>query len=56
MLHCAVPDLDLQCSTISHKKDARLIWAELRENLSFGCPTKQVSNQSPQLQRLARRL
>ena len=30
------------------------IWASLRENLSLGFPTKRVSNQSPQLQRLAR--
>ena len=33
-----------------------IIWASLRENLSLGCPTKQDSNQSPQLQRLARKL
>ena len=32
------------------------IWASSRENLSSGFPTKQVSNQSPQLQRLARKL
>ena len=31
-------------------------WASSRENLSSGCPTKPVSNQSPQLQRLARKL
>ena len=30
------------------------IWASSRENLSLGFPTKRVSNQSPQLQRLAR--
>ena len=30
--------------------------ASSRENLSSGCPTKQVSNQSPRLQRLARKL
>ena len=33
-----------------------IIWASSRENLSSGFPTKQVSNQSPQLQRLARQL
>ena len=32
------------------------IWASSRENLSSGFPTKRVSNQSPQLQRLARKL
>ena len=33
-----------------------IIWALSGENLSSGCPTKRVSNQSPQLQRLARKL
>ena len=33
-----------------------VIWASSRENLSSGFPTKRVSNQSPQLQRLARKL
>ena len=33
-----------------------IIWASLRENLSSGFPTKRVSKQSPQLQRLARKL
>ena len=32
------------------------IWALLREKLSLGLPTKRVSKQSPQLQRLARKL
>ena len=32
------------------------IWASSQENLRSGSPTKQVSNQSPQLQTLARRL
>ena len=32
----------------------RYIWASTRQNLSSGFPTKRVSNQSPQLQRLAR--
>ena len=32
------------------------IWASSRENLSSGFPTKRVSNQSPQLLRLARKL
>ena len=31
-------------------------WASSQENLSSGRPTKRVSNQSPQLQRLARKL
>ena len=31
------------------------IWASSRENLSSGFPTKRDSNQSPQLQRLARK-
>ena len=31
-------------------------WASSRENLSSGFPTKRVSNQSPQLQRLARKM
>ena len=31
------------------------MWASSRENLSSGFPTKRVSNQSPQLQRLARK-
>ena len=30
--------------------------ASSRENLSSGFPTKRVSNQSPQLQRLARKM
>ena len=32
------------------------IWASTRQNLFSGFPTKRVSNQSPQLQRLARKL
>ena len=32
------------------------IWTESRENQSSGCPAKRISNQSPQLQRLARNL
>ena len=36
--------------------DRVYIWASSRENLSWGCPTERVSNQSPQLQRLARKL
>ena len=34
----------------------KTIWASSRENLSSGFPTKRVSNQSPQLQRLPRKL
>ena len=41
--------------TLSKGKCSIDIWASLRENLSLGFPTKQVSNQSPQLQRLARK-
>ena len=37
-------------------KMVNFIWALTRENLSFGFPTKRVSNQSPQVQRLARKL
>ena len=33
-----------------------IIWASSRENLSSGFPTMQISNQSPQLQRPARKL
>ena len=33
-----------------------LLWASSRENLSSGFPTRRVSNQSPKLQRLARKL
>ena len=33
-----------------------IIWALLRHNLSSGFPTKRVTNQSPQLERLARKL
>ena len=35
---------------------AAIIWATSRENLSSRCPTKSVSKQSPQLQRLNRKL
>ena len=31
-------------------------WASLQENMSLGFPTKRVSKQSPQLQRLAIKL
>ena len=43
---------------LSYKPSAlrMAIWAMSRENLSSGCPTKQVSNQSPKLQRLATKL
>ena len=33
-----------------------IIWAPSQENLSSGFPSKRDSNQSPQLQRLARKL
>ena len=35
---------------------AHVKWAKLLENLSSGFPSKRVSSQSPQLQRLARKL
>ena len=37
-------------------EDCLTLWASTRQNLSSGFQTKQVSNQSPQLQRLARKL
>ena len=37
-------------------ENVNIIWAVSRENLSSGFQTKRVSNQSPQLQRLARKL
>ena len=37
-------------------EDSISIWASTRENLSLGFLTKRDSNQSPQLQRLARKL
>ena len=36
--------------------DSMVIWASSQESLPSGFPTKQVSNQSPQLHRLARKL
>ena len=39
-----------------HTSVRTMIWATSRENLSSGFPTKRVSKQSPQLQRLARKL
>ena len=33
-----------------------IIWATSKENLSSGFPKKRISNQSPQLHRLARKL
>ena len=46
---------------MSHKTqqatfDEGINWASSRENLSSGFPTKRVSKQFPQLQRLARKL
>ena len=38
------------------KETGEMIWASSREILSSGFPTKPVSNQSPQLQRLASEL
>ena len=45
---------EVNCSTKHHDEVmSNIIWASSRENLSLGFPTKRVSNQSPQLQRLA---
>ena len=41
------------CSLMANEK---VIWAVTRQNPSSGFPTKPDSNQSPQLQRLARKL
>ena len=43
----------LLCNAVD---DAAFNWASPGENPSSGFPTKLVSNQSPQLQRLARKL
>ena len=46
------------CKEIAEKHQKvnyKSIWASTRQNPSSGFPTKQVSNQSPQLQRLARK-
>ena len=44
------------CSNeVCYKGDCT-IWASLRENLSLGFQTKPVSNQTPQLQKQARKL
>ena len=42
--------------TRDRKTIFQTIWAVTRENLSLGFPTKRDSNQSDQLQRLARNL
>ena len=39
-----------------HNSMVYITWASLRQNLSSGFPTKRVSNQSPQVQGLARKL
>ena len=36
--------------------EAAIKWASSRQNLSLGFPTKHVSNQSPQVQGLTRKL
>ena len=46
---CLRPDLG-RCLKLRHKN----IWTSSPENQSWEFPTKRVSNQSPQLQRLAR--
>ena len=52
--------LVLMCNLFDHcrfeHKTCFHIWASSRENLSTGFPTTLVSNQSHQLQRLARKL
>ena len=67
-LHILASQASLRCvleeetypllSARSTQEDLDVIekWASSRENLSSGFPTKRVSNQSPQLQRLARKL
>ena len=40
--------------TLQVKKNVQVIWASSQQNLSSGFPTKLETNQSPQLQRLAR--
>ena len=40
----------------TEKTETVTVWASSRENLSSGFPSKRVSIQSPQLQRLARKL
>ena len=45
----------IQFATMMLHASLALIWASSRENLSSGFPKKQVSYQSPQLQRLARK-
>ena len=42
--------------SMSLNKESRIIWASTRENLSSGVSKKRDSNQSTQLQRLARKL
>ena len=67
MPHCWKSHAAVHITSINHKWTTYLvtlwndatnkityIWASLRENLSLGYPTKQDSNQTPQLQRLAR--
>ena len=49
LIHVAACAL-IRSNTVSY------IWASSRENLSSGFPTKRLSNQSLQLQRLARKL
>ena len=51
------PATVLFCSVASNSIHIGItIWAATRENLSSGFPTKRVSNKSPQLQRLDRKL
>ena len=46
---------DADCNMVNHFYPCK-IWASPRENLFSGCRTNRVSNRSPQLQRLARKL
>ena len=48
----ANPQSQVEHSTI----ELLIIWASTRQSLSWRCPTKRNSNQSPQLQRQARKL
>ena len=52
---CSIPDTrDWRNLVFGHSMDV-IMWALSRENLSSGCRTKRVSNQSHQLQTLARK-
>ena len=43
-------------TTVENVVESSKLWASSRQNLSSGFPTNRCSNQSPQLQRPARKL